>query len=107
MAPSDGVFAIAITLLVSNVDLPTDTAATVTWAMVGREWRDVFSYVVSFLVIGNFWTDHRRVFEHISRPTRDVTRINLLSLMTVAFLPVPTSLLGDNGGAVPTALYAA
>ena len=105
---SDGVFAIAITVLVLNVDLPVEPAGTVvTWRMVLAEWRDVFSYVLSFLVVGNFWIDHRHVFSRVTRHTRAVTWLNIHLLMTVAFLPFPTALLGDYGGLVPVVFYAA
>lgn len=108
LALSDGVFAIAITILVLNVDLsgvPTDSA--VTSEMILREWRDVFSYVLSFLVVGNFWMDHRQVFEHVTTHTPLVAWLNMLLLMAVAFLPFPTSLVGDDGGLPVVVFYAA
>jgi uncharacterized membrane protein len=105
---SDGVFAFAITLLVLNFDAPAaPETTTITARMVVRLWPDLFSYVISFLVIGNFWVDHRHIFRHVRRHTPRVTWINLLLLMSVAFLPYPTSLLGDFGGRIPVALYAA
>lgn len=108
LALSDGVFAIAITVLVLNLDLPAEPPGTVvTWGTVLAEWRDVFSYVLSFLVVGNFWVDHRHVFSRIKAHTQRVTWLNIVLLMTVAFLPFPTALLGDYGGLVPTVFYAA
>ncbi|MFC5972156.1 TMEM175 family protein [Halomarina salina] len=107
-ALSDGVFAIAITILVLSIDLPSGSdAGPVTVEMVAREWRDAVSYVLSFLVVGNFWTEHRHVFDHATHHTRDVEWLNILFLMAIAFLPFPTSLLGDYGGLVPVVFYAA
>ncbi|MFD1512160.1 TMEM175 family protein [Halomarina rubra] len=107
VALSDGVFAIAITVLVLNVDLPSEPARTaVTETVVIGEWRDVFSYVLSFLVIGNFWVDHRHVFDHVTVHTQRVTWLNMVFLMSVAFLPFPTALLGDDGGVVSVVFYA-
>ena len=67
----------------------------------------MFSYVLSFLVVGNVWVDHRHVFGRITRHTRQVTRLNIAFLMSVAFLPFPTALLGDYGGVASIVCYAA
>jgi uncharacterized membrane protein len=109
LALSDGVFAIAITLLVLNVDLPAPSArsATLTPADALTLWLDAFSYVVSFLVIANFWVDHRRIFRYAERHTGAVTWLNVLFLMSVAFLPFPTSLLDEYAGWFPVVFYAA
>ncbi|MFC4550821.1 MULTISPECIES: TMEM175 family protein [Halorussus] len=108
VALSDGVFAFAITLLVVNVDLPASVRPgdPVTLALLAQLWRDVFSYVVSFLVIGNYWLDHRRMFRYVRRYTPRLAWLNLFLLMSVAFLPFPTSVLSDHGGQVPVAFYA-
>ena len=109
IALSDGVFAFAITLLVVNVDLPAGVqpGEPVTLALLAQLWRDVFSYVVSFLVVGNYWLDHRRVFRYVRGYAPRLAWINLLLLMTVAFLPFPTSVLGDHTGSISVAFYAA
>ncbi len=107
---SDGVFAIAITLLVLSINLPpgsVGTTGTIPFTAIIRTWPDVFSYVISFLVIANFWVDHRHIFRYVDKHTSSVTWINILFLVTVAFLPFPTSLLGDYGGRFPVVFYAA
>lgn len=106
---SDGVFAIAITILVLSVDQPPPTgrAVGVTPTDLLRVWPEVFSYALSFLVVANFWIDHRRIFAYVSQHTASVTWITLLFLMAIAFLPFPTSLLGDFGGRLSVVLYAA
>ena len=91
-AVSDAVFAIAITLLVLTIGLPGD------YAHLGHElsdeWPSLAAYVVSFTVIGIMWFNHHSIFAHIERVDRPFFYLNLLLLMTVAFLPYPTGVLG-------------
>ena len=92
---SDGVFAIVITLLVlpltGEIRLPegAGTAAQVV-AMLPR----IVTFVVSFLVVGQFWIAHRRTFGRIRRTDPGLVWLNLLTLLTVAFMPFPAALLG-------------
>lgn len=106
---SDAVYAIAITLLVIDLRLPEgagelDSAALarVLWAM----WPQLLSYVLSFLVIGSFWSNHHRKFRSINRFDRRLMWINLLLLMVIAFIPFPTAVIGESGNATATAFYA-
>lgn len=99
---SDGVFAIAITVLVLNIDVPTAAPNTVL-----TEWPDVLSYVISFLVIGNYWISHHRMFQWIDRQDGRLLWFNLLFLLCIAFVPFPTSLLGDGITTVTVSFYAA
>lgn len=99
---SDGVFAIAITLLVLNIEVPT-AAPNVLLA----EWPDVLSYVISFLVIGNYWINHHRIFQWIDQQDSRLLWFNLLFLLCIAFVPFPTSLLGDSITTVTVSVYAA
>jgi uncharacterized membrane protein len=89
---SDGVFAIAATLLVlefSVGDVPN----------LGREllhlWPSYLAYVTSFLTIGIIWMNHHHTVSFISRVDRTFLFVNNLLLLTVAFLPFPTGLVGD------------
>lgn len=91
---SDGVIAIAITLLVLDLtvpEVPSGTPSDVARALVFEQWNDFFGYVLSFLVIGLYWTLHRRVFVHIETHDRGVLWLNLLFLLLVAFVPFATS----------------
>ncbi len=92
---SDGVFAIAATLLVLNLevpDLPRDEAAReLPEAVVGLA-PSAISYVVSFLVIMSFWMAHRAQFRAIVNANRRLSWLNGLFLMVVAFLPFSTGL---------------
>jgi uncharacterized membrane protein len=91
---SDAVFAIAITLLVIEIKVPTG-AEDVGAALLDR-WPQFLSFVLSFLVIGIFWVAHHRMFGYIARVDTRLLWINLFLLMCVAFLPFPTAVLGDH-----------
>lgn len=94
LALSDGVIAIAITLLVLEItvpELPPDAPPSVVQERVLEQWDEYFGYVLSFLVIGLYWTLHRRVFVHVERHDRGVLWLNLLFLLLVAFVPYATS----------------
>lgn len=109
---SDAVFAIVITLLVlpltAEIDLPEsgqDMAAHV-WA----QWPRVLSFLVSFLVIGQFWIAHHRMFEYVRRYDQGLLWLNLISLLTVSFMPFPTALIGarlETDAVFPVVFYAA
>ena len=108
---SDAVFAIAITLLVLDIHVPEIPERLVDEQLPGRLlalWPKYLSYVVSFLVILMFWMGHHIVFRAIKRYDRALIWLNSLFLMCIAFLPFPTSLLGEYGNTqVAVALYAA
>ncbi|MGV0604486.1 TMEM175 family protein [Mycolicibacterium sp. XJ1904] len=91
---SDGVFAIAITLLVLEIGVPDDSAADLLGAVV-RQWPSYLTYLVSFSTIGAVWLEHTVITEFLNRATAALIRLNLLLLMLVSFLPFPTRLLGD------------
>ena len=90
---SDGVFAFAITLLVVTIAQPEDYRHLA--HDLARRWPSLAAYVVSFAVIGIMWLNHHSVFGHFSRVDRGLVYLNLLLLMTVAFLPFPTGVLGQ------------
>ena len=94
LALSDGVIAIAITLLVLEIsvpELPPGTTSDAIQAVVFDQWNEFVGYTLSFLVIGLYWTLHRRVFVHIEEHNRGVLWLNLLFLLFVAFVPYGTS----------------
>jgi uncharacterized membrane protein len=95
---SDGVYAIAITLLVLDLrlpELPTDVSAQAYDAALLDLFPRFFSYVLSFAVIGLFWMAHHRLFRFLKRADGRLSALNLLSLAGVSFIPFPTSLLGQ------------
>jgi uncharacterized membrane protein len=97
---SDAVFAIAITLLVLNIEVPDIPQGLVAQELPGQLlalWPKYFSYVISFLVILIFWISHHTIFSTIRGYDRPLIWLNSLFLMFVAFLPFPTALLGEYG----------
>jgi len=91
---SDGVFAIAITLLIIEVRVP-DARAGHLAGDLANQWPSYAAYVVSFAIIGIIWVNHHDIFERITTVDRPLLFLNLLLLVTVAFLPFPTALLGE------------
>lgn len=91
-AVSDGIFAIAITLLVLTISEPDDYSHLA--SQLGHRWPSLAAYVVSFAIIGIMWFNHHSVFGHIERIDGGLFYLNLLLLMTIAFLPYPTGVLG-------------
>ena len=107
MGFSDGVFAIAITLLILNIEVPKPTgAAAVAVSQIVDEWPDILSYVISFLVIGNYWIVHHDIFGDVERYDGKLLWLNIIYLMFIAFIPFSTSLIGDFPGGVPVMIYA-
>jgi uncharacterized membrane protein len=88
---ADGVFAIAITLLVLEIRIP-DPGENVTKALLDL-WPSFLAYVTSFLTIGTMWADHHRIFTLIRGTTHGFLFVNILLLMPIAFLPYPTALV--------------
>ena len=93
-ALSDGVFAIAITLLVLELDVPPGSEEDLLGALAGQ-WPSYLAYVVSFSTIGAVWLVHTVITEYLDRATSGLIRLNLLLLLVVALLPFPTRLLAD------------
>jgi uncharacterized membrane protein len=94
---SDGVFAIAITLLVLDLRVPAAEVLHTTHTSLARalasEWPTYAAYVTSFLVIGIIWVNHHGVFELLGRINRTTQFLNLLLLMTVVAIPFTTALM--------------
>jgi uncharacterized membrane protein len=90
---SDGVFAIAITLLVLTIAQP-DRYSDLAQQLADR-WPAFAAYVVSFAVIGIMWFNHHSIFAHFARVDRGFIYLNLLLLMTIVFIPYPTGIFGQ------------
>ena len=103
---SDGVFAIAITLLV--LSLVVSGHGTLTSQLLAA-WPRYFAYVVSFLTIGIMWMNHHTILAHVARVDRPLLVINLLLLMGIVAIPFPTALVADNltgrGGTAAAVTY--
>jgi uncharacterized membrane protein len=92
---SDGVFAIAITLLVLDISVPESALQTNLWEGILDQWPAYLGYVTSFLTIGGVWLAHHGMFRRLVSIDPAVMRLNLLLLMVVSFLPFPTRLMAE------------
>jgi TMEM175 potassium channel family protein len=107
---SDGVFAIAITLLVLSLRLPGPTpgCSSLTCQLL-HAWPQYFAYLVSFLTIGIMWMNHHTILAHVARVDRPLLVLNLLLLMGVVVIPFPTSLVAEHlrgaGGTTAAVTY--
>jgi uncharacterized membrane protein len=90
---SDGVFAIAITLLVLSLVLSGHGTLT---SQLLAAWPRYLAYVVSFLTIGIMWMNHHTILAHVARVDRPLLVINLLLLMGIVVIPFPTALIASN-----------
>jgi TMEM175 potassium channel family protein len=91
---SDGVLAIASTLLVLEIGIPEGSTHDLLRALA-HEWPAYLAFVVSFATIGAAWFAHSSITEHLERADRNLARLNLLFLMLVSFLPFPTRLISE------------
>lgn len=93
---SDGVLAIAITLLVLDLRVPArDTLHGPLSSALADNWPAYAAYVTSFLIIGIIWVNHHGVFQLIARVDRAALFLNILLLMAVAAIPFTTALLSE------------
>jgi TMEM175 potassium channel family protein len=91
---SDGVFTIAISLLVFEIKVPERSEHGL-WHDLALQWPSYTAYVVTFLVIGIMWVNHHTMFGFIGRVDRPILFLNLALLMTVAVLPWPTAMMAE------------
>jgi len=97
-ALSDGIFAVAMTLLVLDLHLPTaaqvhsEGELLAALCALGPQW---LAYLMSFLTLGIFWAGQQTQLNHIGEGTRDLTWIHLGFLFAVTLLPLSTRLLAD------------
>jgi len=95
-ALSDGIFAIALTLLVLGIDVPTGQEGHL-WAALDDTLPQVLGYVISFGTAARLWLSHHRLFDDLEAVDTRLIQLNLVYLGLVAFLPFPSGLLGDYG----------
>jgi uncharacterized membrane protein len=97
VAFTDGVFAIAITLLVLSLDVPSGLEGAGLHAFLVDSWPQLFAYFLSFAVIGRFWLSHHDMFSLLHDFDRRLMVLNLVYLSLIVLIPFPTELLGDFG----------
>jgi uncharacterized membrane protein len=107
VAFTDGVFAIAITLLVLSLDVPSNLSGSALHHYLADSWRQFFAYFLSFAVIGRFWIAHHAIFTLLRRFDVPLLVLTLVYLSMIVLIPFPTELLGDYGNQVDAViLYA-
>jgi len=94
---SDGVFAIAITLLILEIKIPAAGSGNLSMQLL-RQWPSYFAFVFSFAFIGIMWINHHRLFTHIKRSNNALLFLNLLLLLGVCAVPFPTAVLAQHLG---------
>jgi uncharacterized membrane protein len=108
---SDGVFAVAATLLALNIVVPPpDTTPNLTHAL-GAQWPIYAAYVTSFITIGIIWMNHHAMIGRLARADQSIVMLNVILLMTVAVIPFGTSLIATylklgRGDHLAAAVYA-
>jgi uncharacterized membrane protein len=104
---SDGVFAVAITVLVFG--LLGIGSGTLTARVLLHAWPHYFAYIISFLTIGVMWMNHHTIMAHVTRVDRPLLVLNLLLLMGIVAIPFPTQLVAEHlrgsGGTAATVTY--
>jgi uncharacterized membrane protein len=96
---SDGVFAVAITVLVFNlleIDSGQHAPALTYQVLLNMSWPQYAAYAVGFLSIGIMWLNHHTIFAHVERIDRVTLVLNILLLMGVVALPFPTALVANH-----------
>src|SRR5438034_9996612 len=93
---ADGVFAIAATLLILNVDAQVGAAHTDLGARLLHPWPAYVAYAVSFLTIGIIWVNHHTVMTQVARADRTFLFLTVVFLLCVAFIPFPTRLVAEH-----------
>ena len=110
---SDGVIAVAITLLVLAIvpPAPSTTADHSLIYELGKDWPHYVAYVISFLAIGIIWINHHAMIRRLERADHSILILNLILLMTIAILPFATDLMAtylpaDHGQKLAAGVYA-
>jgi uncharacterized membrane protein len=106
---SDAVFAIAITILALEIHLPAADGPVSNSELLKNLlaiWPEYLGYVISFLVIGTLWMGHHRKFLLIKHHDRRLLFLNLILLMSIAFIPFSTSVISEYGNLTATIFYA-
>jgi len=109
---TDAIIAIAITLLVLDIRVPSREANDsnqALWHALGDIWPNYFGYALSFIVLGIMWVNHHHIFQYIARTDHTFLIVNVFFLLCVSFLPFPTGLvaeyIGHEGAGTATIIY--
>ena len=94
---SDGVFAIAVTLLILEVKIPAVGAPHLRVQLL-QQWPQYVAFVLSFAFIGIMWINHHRLFNYIRHADNNLLVLNLVLLLGVTIVPFPTAVLATRLG---------
>jgi uncharacterized membrane protein len=106
LAFSDAVMAVAITLLVLDLKLPSEVSDADLGNALRAAVPNLAAYGLSFVVIGLLWIGHHQQFSQIRRVDGVLIWLNLFFLLTIGLIPFVTSLLSEHGDALATSIYA-
>jgi uncharacterized membrane protein len=108
VAFSDGVFSIAITLLVLNLHIPDTLSHGEVANELWNQRENLLAYAISFAVIGRFWVVHHSFFSEVTGFDGRLIALNMLYLGWLVLIPFSSQVLGEYGGTLPAvALYSA
>jgi uncharacterized membrane protein len=102
---SDAVFAIAMTVLALTLRLPASTTDRDVARALEDALPSIYSYALSFVIIALYWLAHHRMFRYIRRADVVLLVLNLATLGLVAFVPFPTSVLGEHGDTTAAVVF--
>jgi TMEM175 potassium channel family protein len=102
VAFSDGVFAIAITLLVLGLEMPKGLTGAEVAEAIFDQWDNLLAFGISFAVIGRFWVVHHRFFAEVDAFDGRLLGLNLLYLAWIVLIPFSSEVLGEYGGETPS-----
>ena len=97
---TDGVFAIAMTLLVLSITIEKPAAGLIKDMLPGKLmdlWPDLLHYFQSFIILASFWMKHHQQYHLIKHTDRPMTWLNILALAFICLIPFSTTLVGDYG----------
>lgn len=106
-ALTDGIYAVAMTLLVIELKVPEaalHTAAQMADALIALQAK-AFAWLISFFVLAIFWTAHHRVFSHVRRADSKLVWLNLVQLAFVSLMPFSCALIGEKGVLLAQVVY--
>jgi uncharacterized membrane protein len=98
VAFSDGVFAIAITLLVLSLHIEENLGGQSLGHALWEQRQDLLAYAISFAVIGRFWVIHHRFFSDVTGFDGRLLALNIFYLAWIVLIPFSSEVLGDHGG---------
>jgi uncharacterized membrane protein len=100
-ALSDGIFAIAMTILIFGFEIifqqPAQVGGQAFVGMMHDLWPDFLHYVEGFIILGAFWMEHHHQFHYIKKTDQKLLFINIVAFMFISLIPVSTVIVGDYG----------